>query len=242
MSSNKNDVKKEIKKVQKKSRLPQILGLLLVLGIGGFGAWYLLNNPGKTNPTGTASETIAPGNPQTPTETYKKLYAAVKSQNKEEIKSIMSKDSIGLANMQAGQSKKEVDEVLKNAFTATTFSETLPTIRDERVKGKFGAIEVFNKKNNRWEDLPFVIEDGMWKLAIGNLFAGSFQSPGKSRSTIDKENANAAGKTDLVPYGNGNVNMNVKPKIIDPMKDGKIPMQKGKLPIPPKAKSSPKSK
>lgn len=231
MSSNKETTKTELKNVQNKSKLPLILSLLVLLGIIGAGSWYLLKTPNKqidnANTSSTDLATIKPGNPQTPTETYKKLYAAVKSKNKEEIKSLMSKDSIGLAQMQAGQSKKEIDEVLANAFTTTTFASSLPPIRDERIKGKFGSIEVFSQKSNRWEDLPFVIEDGAWKLAVGNLFAGTFQSPGKSRSIIEKENANAAGQTDMVPYGNGNINMNsANVTIIDPLKDGKVPTQK----------------
>ncbi len=219
MSSSKKTVKEEVKKVEKKSKAPMIIGLLVLLGLGAFGAYYLLNNPGETTkdntePGDTPAE-ISAGNPQTPTEAYKKLFEAVKAKDTEAIKSMMSKDSMGLAQMQAGQSKKDISEVLKNAFSKTTFNPTLPAIRDERIKGSYGAIEVYIPKDGKWENVPFVAEDGMWKLAIGNLFAGSFKSPGESRSITEKKNANAAGKTDLVPYSNKNINMNVKPKIID---------------------------
>ncbi len=238
MSSNKNTAKSELNNVAKKSKMPMIIGLLLLLGGIGFGSWYLLSNKNQPTTGNTESESakINPGNPPTPTEAYKKLYAAVKSKNKAEIKALMSNDSIGLAQMQAGQSKKEVDEVLANAFTSTTFADKLPAIRDERVKDKFGAIEVFDHSKNQWQDVPFVIENGAWKLAVGNLFAGTFQSPGKGRSVIEKENANAAGKTDMVPYGNGNLNTNIEPKIIDPTKGGKVPIPKGNpaVPNPPK--------
>lgn len=223
MSSNKNTTKSELKNIEEKSKLPLVVSLAVIIGIIGIGIWYYMSKSGETKTPSTTSATIKAGSPQTPTEAYKKLFAIVKEKNKAEIKAIMSKDSIGLGEMQAGQSKKELDEVLANAFTATTFADKLPPMRDERVKDRYGAVEVFNQKDQRWEDIPFIIEDGVWKLAIGNLFAGNFQSPGKSRTTIERENANAAGKTDLVPYGNGNVNTNVKPKIIDPMKDGKMP-------------------
>ena len=237
MTTNKNTAEKELKKIRKKSKLPYIIGLVIVLGAIGFGGWYLLSKQQTASPANPGSETIAAGNPQTPTEAYKKLYAAVKNKNTAEIRTVMSKDSIGLAQMQAGQSKKKIEDVLANAFTSTTFADQLPPIRDERIKGKFGAIEVYDYSKKQWQDLPFVIEDGAWKLAVGNLFAGTFESPGKGRAMIERENANAAGDTKMVPYGNGNVNTNVKPKIIDPMKDGKIPpaMQQGKPPVnPPK--------
>lgn len=244
MSSNKKTAKKEIKKVEEKSKFPLVISLLVILGIGAFATWYFLSNSneketskGNTTSTKTGnSETIAPGNPKTPTDAYKKLYAAVKSQNKSAIRSLMSKDSMGLAQMQAGQSKKEVDEVLRNAFTATTYAKKLPAIRDERIKGRYGAIEVFNEKHRKWENLPFIIENGAWKLAVGNLFAGNFQSPGKPRTTIEKENANAAGKRDMVPYSNSNINTaNIKPKVIDTNKAERLPGPPNKVP-PPKNK------
>jgi hypothetical protein len=235
MSANKTTAEKELKNIGKKSKLPLIVGLLILLGVVGFGSWYLLSTPQTATPAEPGVETVAAGNPQTPTEAYKKIYAAVKNKNTNEIKSLMTKDSIGLAQMQAGQSKKKIEDVLANAFTSTTFADQLPPIRDERVKGKFGAIEVYDYSKKQWQDLPFIIEDGSWKLAVGNLFAGTFESPGKGRATIERENANAAGNTKMVPYGNGNVNTNVEPKIIDPLKGGKVPpaMQKGKPPVNP---------
>ena len=84
-----------------------------------------------------------------------------------------------------------LEKVYENGFTGTTFSETLPEIRDERVLDGWGAVEVRNVKENRWEDLPFVYENGAWKFAIGELFSGEFKSPGKSQDQKDKEAANA---------------------------------------------------
>lgn len=240
MSSKKKTVEKESTKATKSSRLPLIFGLAFLLGLGGYGAWYFLNNnSGKGLVTEKTTEPLNPNGPQTPTEAYKKLFAAVSSKDKPTIKGMMSKDSLGLAQMQSGQSKKGIDEVLANGFFTANKSPSEPAIRDERVKGKFGAIEVFSKERNAWENMPWIVEDGEWKLAVGNMFSGKFVSPGKSRTTREKEQANASGQSDIVPYGNGNVNFNAKPKIIDPMKDGKIPVQKvpkGKIPAPPPPK------
>lgn len=235
MSSNKKTSNKEIKNVTKKSKLPLILVGLVVLGIIGFGAWYFLNQKNNSSET-TESVEIASGNPKTPTETYKKLFEAVKNKNKSAIRSMMSKDSMGLANMQAGKSKKDVDEVLSNAFTSTVFTDKLPPIRDERVKGKFGAIEVYDYSKSEWQDLPFVIEDGAWKLAVGNLFAGTYERPGKGRATIERENANATGQTKVVPYSNSNTNTNIKPTVIDPTKGGKVPIPMQQPDAPPNKK------
>jgi hypothetical protein len=76
-----------------------------------------------------------------------------------------------------------------------------------------GAVEVYNSKDHVWEDLPFIKEDGSWKLAIGELWADKFKSPGKSQSQKEREAANAAGNT-MIPM---NMNGNGNPTVIRPV-------------------------
>ena len=144
--------------------------------------------PEKKPPTMTD---VPVGNAQTPTEAYKMLFAAVKSQDTAKIKSMYSKGSIGLAEMQAARSNQPIERVYENGFTETTFVDDFPQMRDERIKDNFGAVEVWNAQRKIWEDLPFIFEDGSWKLAIGEAFGGSFKSPGKGMAVIEQENANA---------------------------------------------------
>jgi hypothetical protein len=141
-------------------------------------------------------------------ESYKKLYEAVKSKNTEAIKAQMTTKSQQFAEMVAGKNGKPIDEVFANGFTATTFAESLPPMRDERVNGTFGALEVWNEKDKRWEDLPYIAEDGSWKLAVGDAFAGSFQSPGKGRAQKEAEAANVLSNNSMVPVSNVNINGN----------------------------------
>lgn len=149
-----------------------------------------------------------------PTEAYKALYAAVKSKNTERIKAMMSKKTHAFAEMVAARQNNPIEKVYENGFTATTFAESLPEIRDERVSGEFGAVEVWNAKDKRWEDLGFVFEDGGWKLAIGEMFGGTFKSPGVGRAIKEQEAANAL-SNNLVPAVPGNAN-NANVKIIVP--------------------------
>jgi hypothetical protein len=142
-----------------------------------------------------------------PTESYKRLYAAVKEKNTAAIKQQMSKNSIEFAMSVAAQQKSPEEKVFENGFTATTLSESLPEIRDERINGNFGAIEVWNSKDSIWEDLPFVLEDGSWKFAVGELFGGKFQSPGPGRDKKEKEAANVARAAEQ-PRSTGNSNTN----------------------------------
>ena len=71
---------------------------------------------------------------------YKRLYAAVKAKDSEAIKAAMSKKSLDFAKMAAGQQNKPLEKVLENGFTATTFADSLPQIRDEHVAGDMGAV------------------------------------------------------------------------------------------------------
>ena len=165
---------------------------------------------------GSSSGPTAPATNDSPTEAYKRLFNAVKAKNIDEIKGLMSKKTQAFAQMASQQQNAPLDKVYENGFTATTFTSTMPEIRDQRVKGQYGAIEVWNSNDSIWEDLPFVLEDGSWKLAIGDSFDGSFKSPGKGRDAIEKEAANVArGGAPQVSNANSNaipsINTNVAP-------------------------------
>ena len=142
----------------------------------------------------------------TPTAAYKRLFEAVKSKNTESIKAQMTKGSIELASMVSAQNKTPPEKVFENGFSATTFAQSLPDIRDERVNCNMGAVEVWNVKDQKWEDTPFMIEDGSWKLAVGDLFKGNYKSPGKGLATKEAEAANATRGNVPVPTSNVNSN------------------------------------
>lgn len=155
---------------------------------------------------GSCSDVTTPGS-DSPAEAYKRLYAAVKKKDTEAIKSQVSKKTQELAVMSSQRFNKTLESTYENGFTATTYSETLPSIRDERIKDDMGAVEVWNSKNSRWEDLPFIFEDGAWKLATGDAFAGTYQSPGKGRDSIERDAANAVSNRAVVlPANNSAVN------------------------------------
>ncbi len=185
------------------------------------------NTANSTSPPTTANKSTNPvpenkpptmtdvpvGNAQTPTEAYRMLFAAVKSQDSAKIKSMLSKGTMGLAEMASGQQKKPIEEVIKNGFTETTFVDDYPQIRDQRIKGNFGAVEVWNASRKQWDDIPFILEDGNWKAAFGDAFGGSYKSPGKSQTIIEQENANANNPNSMMqkmPAGNANTSGNFR--------------------------------
>jgi hypothetical protein len=136
-----------------------------------------------------------------PTEAYKRLYAAVKSRDTDAIKKEMSQKTIEFGLMAAGRNKTPVNKVYENGFTATTFGSALPNMRDERINGDLGAVEVWNSKESKWEDLPFVREDGRWKLAVGELFDGTSRSPRSGSDLPEKGTGNSAGTVAMTATG-----------------------------------------
>lgn len=240
----------------------KILAAVLISGFAAFG--LACQNQKATN--STTPTTVAGEGGTTPTDAYKKLYTAVKSKQTDAIKAVLSDKTVGFAQSVSQRQNQPVGKVYENGFTGTTFSDTMPEIRDERIKGDSASVEVYNAKDSRWEDLPFVKETSIsfrvpnnsksdnsknnlaeivrtikgitskengdiiegtgkfsnakevenvknklteigaeveitdlgWKLAIGDLFAGTFESPGKGRAQIESDAANVNGNN-LVP-------------------------------------------
>jgi hypothetical protein len=143
----------------------------------------------------------------TPTEAFKLLFGYVKAKNTQGIKSMMTKDTVAFAQFQAESRNVPLEKVLENGFTATTFSDALPEIRDERIKENMGAVEVKNVKENKWEDLAFMLEDGGWKLAIGEIFKGSYQKPAVGQSFKEQEAANISSGNNMKPLLPNNANI-----------------------------------
>lgn len=163
----------------------RIIGLIFLLivpavfiscgGASAVGSDEVLQNPGDT-----------------PMDAYKRLFTAVKSKNTAAIKAEVSARTQTFAETLAERQKVSIDKVYENGFTASTFSEQLPEMRDQRIKEKMGALEVWNAKDSKWEDLPFIRETSGWKLAIGDVFSNAYTSPGKGLAIREKEAANAA--------------------------------------------------
>ena len=154
----------------------------------------------------STSEPNCSAGSDTPTASYQRLFDAVKSKQTESIKAQMTEGTIQFANGISAQNKTPIEKVFENGFTGTTFASTMPDIRDERINCNMGAIEVWNAKDQKWEDLPFIIENGSWKFAIGELFKGSFKSPGEGLARKEAIAANAARGN--VPVQPSNVNTN----------------------------------
>ena len=181
--------------------------------------FFACSNAGGSSDSGVPSSQAAATSPSvaadetsdTPTAAYKRLFAAVKAKDTNSIKAAVSKKTQALAVMLSQRNKAPIEKSYENGFTATTFAETLPDIRDERVKDIYGAVEVWNHKDSKWEDLPFILEEGRWKLAIGEVLEDTFQSPGQGLAKSERQAANSQVKgpdNDSLPSNVGKTSNN----------------------------------
>ncbi len=103
-----------------------------------------------------------------PIETLKKLNTASKAKDSAAIQKTLSKGTIALIEQSAANQKKTIDQLLKEEDGAP-FKE-LPEMRNEKINGDTATIEVKNKENGEWLEIPFVVENGEWKAALDVLY------------------------------------------------------------------------
>jgi hypothetical protein len=98
-----------------------------------------------------------------PTETMKALNEATKTKDVETVKKLISKGTLNLVEQSAKKQNTTVEELLKkNGGIPFQEFET----RSEKIEGEKAIIEVKNNALNSWEAIPFVKEDGVWKVAL----------------------------------------------------------------------------
>jgi PBP1b-binding outer membrane lipoprotein LpoB len=101
--------------------------------------------------------------PKTPRETLEAYSKALKKKNVGEMRSLLSKGSIEMAQKEAKAQNLSVDEIIKRE---TLFSEDqrVAEIRNQKIEGDTATIEIKNQYGT-WDIVPFVKEGGKWKIA-----------------------------------------------------------------------------
>jgi PBP1b-binding outer membrane lipoprotein LpoB len=99
-----------------------------------------------------------------PTEILKTFIEASQKKDVEVIKKSLSKGSLDLIEKSAEAENTSVDEFLKkdNGMPAKEMPET----RNEKVEGDTASVEVKNLVTGGFDAIPFIKEDGNWKIAL----------------------------------------------------------------------------
>jgi hypothetical protein len=100
--------------------------------------------------------------PATPLETFKTYTKAIKQKDITTMKLLLSEKTIKMHEMEAKAQGVTLDEIVKRE---TLFNENQKSVeyRDEKIDGDKATLMVKTSFGS-WETLPFVREDGVWKI------------------------------------------------------------------------------
>ncbi len=100
--------------------------------------------------------------PATPIETFKTYTKAIKAKDLTTMKLLLSKATIDMHQLEAQAQGVTLDDIVKRE---TLFTESQKTVklRNEKVEGDTATLEVENSFGS-WETVPFVKEEGVWKI------------------------------------------------------------------------------
>jgi hypothetical protein len=98
----------------------------------------------------------------TPVEAFKTYISAVKKKDTTAMKRLLSAESIKMHEQEAKAQSVTLDDVVKRE---TLFSEGQKVVefRNEKIEGDTATLEVKNSFGS-WETVPFLREDGDWKI------------------------------------------------------------------------------
>lgn len=99
-----------------------------------------------------------------PAATLNNFVEASKNKDVESLKKLLSKGSMEAVEKVAVAKNTTVDKILVNNVSASL--KELPETRNEKIEGDTATIEVKNKIVDTYETIPFVKEDGIWKVAL----------------------------------------------------------------------------
>jgi flagellar hook-associated protein FlgK len=100
-----------------------------------------------------------------PTATFKAFYEASKKKDAAAMKKRLSKGTLDMFDKLAKAQNKSMDDMLKDVDKDDK-STKAPETRNEKITGDTATLEVKNDKTDKWDTLPFVKEDGEWKIAL----------------------------------------------------------------------------
>ena len=100
-----------------------------------------------------------------PTATFKAFVEAQKNKDVAGMKKRLSRKTLTMAENSALAQKKTVDEAVAEGFDAAK-AQKAPAMRNEKITGDSGTLEVQYEGQKEWLTMYFVKEDGDWKIAF----------------------------------------------------------------------------
>jgi hypothetical protein len=102
---------------------------------------------------------------ESPTGTLKNYVEATQKKDVAAIKQTLSGGTLKMIEESAQRRGTTLDEVLTKDAGGTTYKQA-PETRNEKIEGDAATLEVKNAATADWDRIPFVREEGKWKIAL----------------------------------------------------------------------------
>jgi hypothetical protein len=99
--------------------------------------------------------------PATPVETFKTYVKALKAKDTKAMKVLLSNATLKMHEQEAKAQNVSLDEIIKRE-TLLAEGQTTVEYRNEKIDGDKATLQV--KSSGFWQTIPFVREDGVWKI------------------------------------------------------------------------------
>ncbi len=116
-------------------------------------------------------------NRSTPTATFKAFYEASNKRDAAGIKKTLSKGTLDMFEKLAKEQNKSTDDMIKEVGKDSK-TEKIPETRNEKITGDTATLEVKNDTTGKWDTLPFVKENGEWKIAFDKFLENMLKGLG----------------------------------------------------------------
>lgn len=140
--------------------------------------------------------------PATPLETFKTYMKALKKKDTTTMKVLLSAESIKMHQQEAKSQGVTLDEIV---MRETLFSDTQKSVdfRNETIDGIKATIEVKNTFGE-WEKVPFVLEDGEWKIdkkGYADRFMQDIEQKNRELDQLIDQGKQSSGESNSSPAG-----------------------------------------
>ena len=122
-------------------------------------------------------------NRSTPTATFKAFFEASKKKDVPGMKKTLSKGTVDMFDKLAKEQNKSLDDMLKG-IDKDDKNEKMPETRNEKINGDTATLEVKNDQTGKWDTLPFVKENGEWKIALDKFLQDMLKGLGEKLPEI----------------------------------------------------------
>jgi phage terminase small subunit len=129
--------------------------------------------------------------PSTPVETFKTYVKAIRAKDTKAMKVLLSDATLKMHDQEAKAQNISVDEIIKRE-TLLAEGQRNVEYRNEKIDGDKATLQV--KSSGFWQTIPFVREDGVWKIdkqgVADQMLQDMDESNRKLNEMINNSNAN----------------------------------------------------